>query len=906
MMEKDQKPGYGLDAAKEYEDLFNFAPDLLCVGDKSGCFLKVNLEWKRVLDYEPGELMGRTFFEFIHPEDLPGTLKIHDLARSGRHIAKWTNRFLARDGSFHWLEWRSYSRGDKIYAAARDITEQKRDQKSIEDSQRRLSQIIEFLPDATFVIDKEGRVVAWNKALEELTGVAAEDMIGRDQYAYSLAFYNERRPVLIDLVNSPDKITEEKYVFVKPQGNLLVSETSPDRLRLGDIHLSNIAGPLYDSDGRIEGAIESIRDITERKRMEDALRVSEEKYRLLVEHAGEAIFVAQDGMLKFTNSKTEDLIGYNKGELISKPFLDFIHPEDRHLVIERHYKRQTGAALPSRYTFRIIKSSGEARWVEITTVLIEWEKKPATLNFLSDVTERKKIEDALNESALFLKETQRIARLGGWKANPFTDYLEWNEGIYEIIEADKDYRPGLSEGLKHFLPEYIPLIREKLLECWSTGKSYALDCRLTTAKGKSLWAELRFIAPIKENDRTYVLGTLQDRTEQRSSEEEKEKLLSQFLQSQKMESVGRLAGGVAHDFNNMLGIIMGRTELGMLKVNPEMSIYQDLAEIQKAARQSADIVGQLLAFARRQTVSPKVLNLNETLEDSFKFLKRLIGENVELVWNPGEDIWPIKMDQSQINQIMVNLIVNSRDAIFGAGKIFIKTGNVTLDELFCSSHLGCRPGFYLGLSVSDTGAGMSREVLDHLFEPFYTTKEMGKGTGLGLSTVYGIIKQNRGFIYVSSGPGEGTTVDMYFPRFQGEVSSGAVPNQGEESIPGSELVLLIEDEEGILYVVETMLKRLGYRVLTAKSPNQAILLAAEHGPRIQLLITDVVMPEMNGRDLAERLKSINPDLKCLFMSGYTADVIAHWGVLNEGVHFIQKPFTLKDLSSEIRKALDYT
>jgi two-component system cell cycle sensor histidine kinase/response regulator CckA len=339
----------------------------------------------------------------------------------------------------------------------------------------------------------------------------------------------------------------------------------------------------------------------------------------------------------------------------------------------------------------------------LSTVLIEWENKPATLNFLSDITERKKIEDALTESALFLKETQRIARLGGWKANPFTDYLEWNEGIYEIIEADKDYKPGLAEGLQLFHPEYIPLIREKLLECWATGNSYALDCRLTTVKGKSLWAEVRFIAPIKEKDRTYVLGTLQDRTEHRSAEEEREKLLSQFLQSQKMESVGRLAGGVAHDFNNMLGIIMGRTELGMLKVNPEMAVFQDLAEIQKAARQSADIVGQLLAFARRQSVSPKALNLNKTLEDSFKFFERLIGENVGLVWNPVEDIWLIKMDQPQVNQIMVNLIVNSRDAIFGAGKIFIKTENVTLDELFCSSHLGCRPGSYVGLSVGRYG-----------------------------------------------------------------------------------------------------------------------------------------------------------------------------------------------------------
>ncbi|MBN1103618.1 MAG: PocR ligand-binding domain-containing protein [Deltaproteobacteria bacterium] len=517
------------------------------------------------------------------------------------------------------------------------------------------------------------------------------------------------------------------------------------------------------------------------KQMEakEAIRESEEKYRILVENAGEAIFVAREGMLTFANSKTEKIIGYARDHLTTRPFTDFIHADDRAQVLENHRKRLQGMDVPSIYTFRIVHESGEVRWVELNVVRIEWEGRPATLNFLADITGRKRAEEA------------------------------------------------------------------------------------------------------------------------------REKLQGQFLQAQKMESVGRLAGGVAHDFNNKLGIIIGNAEMAMLKVNSGESLLPELDEILRAAHGSADLVRQLLAFARKQTVSPKVLDLNDSVAGMLKMLRRLIGEDIDLVWVPGLDLWPVKIDPSQIDQILANLAVNARDAIAGVGKVTIETVNATFDEAYCGAdHPGPVPGQYVLLTVSDDGKGMNKEVLEHLFEPFFTTKEVGKGTGLGLATIYGIVKQNNGFISVHSEPGEGTTFKIYLPRFETLVIEAEAVGKGPEALQGgTETVLMVEDESAILKIGKAMLESLGYTVLTADTPEEAVRLAGAHPGDIHLLFTDMVMPGMNGRELAEQIKAIRPGIGSLYMSGYTANVIAHHGVLDEGVLFIHKPFSMTELAPKIRRAL---
>jgi two-component system cell cycle sensor histidine kinase/response regulator CckA len=385
---------------------------------------------------------------------------------------------------------------------------------------------------------------------------------------------------------------------------------------------------------------------------------------------------------------------------------------------------------------------------------------------------------------------------------------------------------------------------------------------------------------------------------------EHEKLEAQLRQAQKMEAVGRLAGGVAHDFNNMLGIIIGHADMVLEEMDQGQPFYKDLSEIRKAGVRSADLTRQLLAFARKQTVAPKVIDLNITVESMLKMLHRLIGENIDLAWIPGKEVWPIKIDPGQVDQILANLCVNARDAIAEVGKVTVETGNTVFDEDYCKYQAGFIPGEYTMLAVSDNGCGMDSETLSQVFEPFFTTKEPGKGTGLGLAMVYGVVKQNNGFINVYSEPGQGTTFKIYLPRHSAKAVRFPEKRQDKPKERGQEIILLVEDDQAILGLTTRMLEREGYTVMAAGTPGEAIRLANEHAGDIHLLMSDVVMPEMNGRDLAKNILSLYPQLKCLFMSGYTANVIAHQGVLDEGVNFLQKPFSKGDLAVKVREVLD--
>jgi two-component system, cell cycle sensor histidine kinase and response regulator CckA len=417
-------------------------------------------------------------------------------------------------------------------------------------------------------------------------------------------------------------------------------------------------------------------------------------------------------------------------------------------------------------------------------------------------------------------------------------------------------------------------------------------------KDGTLYTEETTISPIRNTAGRIVnyVGVKRDITDHL-------RLAAQFQQAQKMEAVGLLAGGVAHDYNNMLSVIIGYAELAICQVDETQPIYGDLSEIIKAAKRSADITRQLLTFARKQAIIPITLDLNQTVKSSIKMMGRLIGEDINLVWLPKEGPCPVKMDPVQIDQIVANLCVNARDAITDVGKITIETGNATFDEAYCAEHFGYVKGNYVLLAISDDGCGMDKETIGQIFEPFFTSKGVGRGTGLGLSMVHGIVKQNNGFINVYSEPGEGTTFRIYLPWYADEVVN-ATQNRAQEILLGhGEAVLVVEDEPALLSMNEMMLDRLGYRVLAASTPEEAIRLAEQHANEISLVITDVVMPGMNGRELAERLQSLYPGIKIIFMSGYTADVIAHRGVLDENVNFIQKPFSKKDLSIKVREVL---
>jgi PAS domain S-box-containing protein len=516
-----------------------------------------------------------------------------------------------------------------------------------------------------------------------------------------------------------------------------------------------------------------------RKQAEETLRESEEKYRNLVDNANEAVLVAQNGLLIFFNRKVPEMIGCPEQELTTRPFTDFIHQDDRRMVFENYLKRIDGeSGLPSRYPFRLLTVGGAVLWVEMSTVRIEWKGKPATLNFITDIT-----------------------------------------------------------GLKR-------------------------------------------------------------------NEEEKTRLTEQLQQSMKMEAVGRLAGGVAHDFNNLLTGITGNISVALMDLKPEDPLYEILVDVNKAAYSAAALTRQLLAFSRRQIIEPKVLNLNELVTNLHKMLIRLIGEDVELKTIPGEALGAVRADPGQIEQVIINLAVNARDSMPGGGRLVIETANVELGAEYCRTHANVQPGNYVMFAVSDTGEGMSREVKEHLFEPFFTTKPKGRGTGLGLATIYGVIKQAGGSIEVYSEVGKGTTLKVYLPMVEGETENLDRTEQIVDLARGTETILVVEDEDMVRQFTVKILDRLGYLVLGASNGEEALHVAEGHEGRINLLMTDVVMPGMNGRQLADELTRIRPGTAVLFTSGYTESIIVNQGVVEKSLNFIGKPYSPQVLSSKIREVLD--
>ena len=419
----------------------------------------------------------------------------------------------------------------------------------------------------------------------------------------------------------------------------------------------------------------------------------------------------------------------------------------------------------------------------------------------------------------------------------------------------------------------------------------------------------------------YYEGFMEDISARKRAEAERAQLQAQLLQAQKMESIGRLAGGVAHDFNNMLTAIQGNLSLALTQLPPDSPVREHLLESQACARRSGDLTRQLLAFARRQMVQPQVLDLNATVEGMLKMLRRLIGEDIDLVWNPGPALWSVEIDPSQVDQLLANLCVNARDAIAGNGQVTIATSNASFTAADCADRAGCLPGDYVRLVVRDSGCGMTPEVQQHLFEPFFTTKGLGQGTGLGLATVYGIVRQNQGFITVHSAPGQGTAFELYLPRCDParRVAPAASPAPAADAAATSSpaparpvapanhraagTVLLVEDEPTILRIGQRTLAGLGYHVLTAASPAEALALAEQHAGAIDLLITDVILPEMDGCELARRLQAGQSGLRCLFMSGYTDNVLTPHGVLDGSVHFLAKPFTVQELGDKVQEVL---
>jgi two-component system cell cycle sensor histidine kinase/response regulator CckA len=671
-----------------------------------------------------------------------------------------------------------------------------------------------------------------------------------------------------------------------------------------------------------ERTVELSREMEERKEAEKALekslgalRESEAKYRLLAENISDVIWtVDMDLNVTYISPSVYRTRGYTPGEAMQLKLTDHLTPDSMALAAsvlakELAVEAQEGIDLKRTRTLQLefLRKDRSTYWGEVNLTFIRDTEGKATgiLGVSRDINERKRAEEALRVSEARFRDMADMLPQAVYETDTQGILTYANRYAFDLFGYTRE---DFEKGLNVF-QMIVPEDRERAgsaIQAVLTGNPPSIDRKYRALrKDGTSFPVANYSSPIVHKDSTSGLrGILVDMTEHEKAKEEKERLQAQLIQAQKMESVGRLAGGVAHDFNNMLGTIIGNAELAKMQMDPADPLSKHIREILKASSRSADLVRQLLAFARKQTVSPKVLDLNDTLEGMLKMLRRLIGEDIELHWIPGQDLWPVRIDPSQIDQIMANLAVNARDAIVGVGKLTIETKKMTLDEAYCSDHPGFVPGQYSVLAVSDDGVGMSKDVLENIFEPFFTTKEVGKGTGLGLATVYGIVKQNNGFINVYSEPGTGTTFRIYFPRFQGEVDA-APETVDVKALPrGSETVLLAEDEGPLMNIARDILTRLGYTVLAASKPSEALSLAESHLGEIHLLLTDVVMPEMNGRELLEKLHTRRPGMKSLFMSGYTANVVAHHGVLEEGVHFIEKPFSPRALAEKVREVLD--
>lgn len=652
--------------------------------------------------------------------------------------------------------------------------------------------------------------------------------------------------------------------------------------------------PTYEE---LEKRIQELENIElEYKHFREVLQENEKQISSIFRSAPIGIGSVVNRILSKVNDRLCEMTGYDESEMIGQS-ARMLYPSDKEFeLVGREKYAQIADHATGTVETRWQKKDGTIMDVLLSSTPVDLQDQSKGVTFTAlDITDRKQAENELNHAheklltildsidstvyvadmdtceILFMNK-RMINDFGGDKTgdicySAFRNNSEPCECCTNDQLIDKDGNPA---GV-HIWEGKNPV----------TGKYYINYDRAIE------WTDARLV-------RMQIAADITDL----------KKMESQLLQARKMEAVGRLAGGVAHDFNNMLSVILGKTEMALEDIDPNQTLYADLEEIRTAAQRSADVTRQLLAFARKQAIAPKVVNLNSTIESILKMLRRLIGENIDLIWLPNEEIWPVRIDPSQLAQILANLSVNARDAIADVGKLIIETGKTTFDEAYCADHSGFVPGDFVQLTVSDNGCGINQETLQNVFEPFYTTKDVGKGTGLGLATVYGIVKQNDGFINAYSEPDQGTIFRIYLPRYLAETEILEKKTSDTINPDGAETILLVEDEPSILRMTRMMLERMGYKVLAADTPGGAIALAREYAGQIHLLMTDVVMPEMNGLDLAGNLLALYPDLKRLFMSGYTANLIAQHGLLAEGVNFIQKPFSREQLGKKVREALD--
>lgn len=676
-----------------------------------------------------------------------------------------------------------------------------------------------------------------------------------------------------------------------------------ERLRRAKLQAESALAAAKGANDQLE---ERIRERTaDLEHMFDALQASEERLKLFIEHAPAALAMFDREMrYLFASTRWLEDYGLFDTNLIDKSHYE-VFPEIPPAWKIAHQRGLAGEIVRADED-RLVRQDGSVQW-------LRWEVRPwrdakgtvgGIIIFTEDITERRQTQHALEESEERFRTLVNSVPDPIWLKDTDGVYLACNAPFERFFGASQEEIVGQTD-YDFVSRELADFFRDHDCIALAAGKPSDNEEWVTFAADGQRALLLTTKVPLygPDGEPIGVLGVGRNITALRKAEQERAQLENQLHQTKKIESLGLLAGGIAHDFNNMLGVIIGHTELAQKRQAKAQPIEIHLEEILKAAEHSAELTRQLLTFARKQVIDPKTLDLNEKVSGMLKMLQRLIGEQIELSWQPADRLWMTRVDPTQLNQMLTNLCINARDAISGSGRITIETENCTIDEHYCATHLYVVPGDYTRLSVTDDGCGMSKDALEHIFDPFYTTKSPGLGTGLGLATVFGAVKQNKGFIDIFSKPGQGTTFHVYLPRAdqQPEVEAKTTTVSQPQ---GNETILLVEDDRMVLGMTASMLELCGYKVLTSDAPEKALALAQEYPDRIHLLMTDVIMPMMNGKELSDKLLEIRPELKVLFMTGYSSEIISDQGILRDGVNFLQKPVSLETLSRKLRTLLD--
>ncbi len=763
-----------------------------------------------------------------------------------------------------------------------------RDQTKEREAERRVNESESRLANAE-IASKSGN---WELHLDSQTMVASKG---------ALRIYGLKKEKIEYAVAKAIPLPEYRQMMDKALKNLLEKDElydiyfkikASDTGETKDIH--SIA--LFDSDRKVVFGV--IQDVTDIMRTQEALRLSEENYREIFNSTDEAIFIddALTGRMLDVNEAVLKMYGYGtKEEILSGNIGDLSAGRDGYTEEKaQEYIRKSIVEGTQTFEWLARRKDGTTFWIEITLRKTEIGGMNRILAVGRDVTERKHAEIALRESEERFRGLVEGSSAAIW-IHDGQRFLYANPAALELsgYTAEELYKMAPMEIVHPDFRELVKRRSEERMHGTKTPKHY--EYQILKKSGEPAWIDFSG-ASIDYQGRSAIIASAYDISDRKKLEE-------QLFQAQKMESIGRLAGGVAHDYNNMLGVIIGYSDLLIKKMAKADPARRSAEMILAAAKRAADITRQLLAFARREIVSPRVLNPNDEINSLLEMLQRLIGEDKKLKFMPAKDLWNIKIDRTQFDQILVNLSTNARDALEGVGTITIETSEITIDEAYVRNNLDFSPGEYVLISFTDSGTGMSEETRNRSFEPFFTTKAKGQGSGLGLSTIYGIVKQNGGNINVYSELGMGSTFRIYLPRAEGDVES-LERIQEEEPINGTETILIVEDQADLLEIAKKCLQEYGYKVLTALSPGEGIRLCESYPGEIHLLLTNVVMPVMNGKELRNRIQAIKPSMKAIFMSGYTADIIAHEGVLDEGVDFVQKPFTPKGLAKKVREVLE--